>query len=138
MVVVHVVLLFGSETWVTNPQLEKAPEVFHQRALLQMAGMGPKCQWDGTWVYPPIGAAVGLDEIGVYIARHQSTVEQYITTRPIMYLCLAAERNQGLRLSSQWSEQPDLDILGIRAGHAAVEVGGETGTEESKGEGGGK
>ena len=35
-----------------------------------MAGMGPKRQRDGTWVYPPIGlalATVGLDENGVHI-----------------------------------------------------------------------
>ena len=42
-----------------------------------MAGMGPKRQLDEAWVYPHIGAAlemVGLEEIGVYIARRYNTV----------------------------------------------------------------
>ena len=42
-----------------------------------MAGMGPKIQQDGTWVYPHLGATlamVGLEEIGVYTACHQNTV----------------------------------------------------------------
>ena len=46
-----------------------------------------------------------------------------------------AERNTGLRLYRRWWEHPALDILGMRAGHAEAEVGGETGTEESKGDG---
>ena len=33
---------------------------------------------------------VGLEDIRVYIACHQITVAQYIATRPIMDLCLAA------------------------------------------------
>ena len=38
-----------------------------------------------------------------------------------MNLCLLAERKPGMRLSRRWWEQPTPDILGIRAGHAAVE-----------------
>ena len=66
---------------------------------------------------------VGLEEIGVYIAFRQNTVAQYIATRTIMDLCLAAERNLGMSLSMQWWGQPALDILGIRAGSAAAEGG---------------
>ena len=67
-----------------------------------MEGMGHKLQQYGTWVYSPIGVAlamVGLEEIGIYIALHQNTFEQYIVTHPIIDLCLAAERNLGMRLS---------------------------------------
>ena len=70
-------------------------------------------------MYPPIGAAlamVGLKEIGVYISRHQNMFAQYVATRPIMDLCLAAERKPVMRLSRQWWDQPALDIMGIRAG----------------------
>ena len=136
--VVQSVILFGSRTWVLNPWLEKALEGFHHRVVLTMMGMGPKRQWDGTWVYSPIGEAlakVGLDDIGLYTTRCQNTVTQYITTRPIMELFLAAERNPGLCLSSRWWGQPALDTLGTRAGNAAAEGGEETGTEESEGEG---
>ena len=105
MALVQAVLLFGSDTWVLNPRLEKALSGFHHQAARRMAGMGPKRQPDGTWVYPPIGAAlamVGLGEIGVYIVRRQNTVAQYIATRPIMDLCLTAERKPVMRLSRRW------------------------------------
>ena len=122
--VVQAVLLFWSEMWLLNPPLEKALEGLHHRAVLWMAGMGPKRQWDGTWVYTPIEAAlamVGLDYSGVYIDRSQNTVTQYIANCPIMDLCMAAERNPRLRLSRKWRKQPALDILGIRAGNKAAE-----------------
>ena len=90
-----------------------------------MVGMGPKHQRDGTWVYPPIGAAieiVRLNEIGVCIESQQNMVPQYIATSPIMDLCLATERNPGLRLSRRWWEHPALDIIEIVVVHGAVEV----------------
>ena len=68
--VVQAGLLFGSETWVMNPQMEKSLEGFRHRLVRRMADMGPKRQLDGTWVYSPIGeamATVGLDDIGLYI-----------------------------------------------------------------------
>ena len=46
--VVQAVLLFGYETWLTTPRLEKALEVFQHRAERQMTD--PKRQPDGTWV----------------------------------------------------------------------------------------
>ena len=86
-------------------------------------------------MYTPIGADLGVEEIGVYIACRQNMVAQYIATRPIMVLCLTAERNTGLRLSMQWWEQPNMDILGIKAGDAEEEGGEETRMEESEVEG---
>ena len=67
----------------------------------------------------------------MYIARRHNMAVQYIATLPIMDLYLVAEQNPGMRLSRRWWEQPELDILGIRAGHAAAEGGEEPGTEES-------
>ena len=102
-----------------------------------MVGVGPKCLRDGTWVYPPIGAAletVGLDYIRVYITRNQNTVSQYIANHLIMELCLAGEQNPGLQLSRQWWDHTTLYTLGIRVGHAEAEVRGETETKESEGE----
>ena len=125
--VVQVVLLFGSETWVLNPRLEKSLEGFHHRAVRKMAGMGPKPQQGGTWVYTPIGTAltmVVLEEIRVYISCRHNASAQYIVTCPIMDLCLVAEQNPGMCLSRRWWEQPGLDILSIRAGRAAAEGGG--------------
>ena len=77
MVVVQAVLLFGSQTWVLTPQLDNPLKGFHHRAARRMVGMGPKCQTDRIWVYPPIGTVmevVGLEEIRVYISRSQNTV----------------------------------------------------------------
>ena len=76
---VQSVLLFGSETWVVTPQIEKSLTGFHHWAIRKMTVMGPERQLYGTWLYPPIGAAlamVGLYDIGVYIACRQNTVAQ--------------------------------------------------------------
>ena len=88
-------LLFGSETWVVNPHMDKDIVGFRYQSIRSMAGMCPKRQQYGTWVYLPIGlvlAAVGLDYIGVYIARRHKTVAQYISICTIMNLCLVAEQ----------------------------------------------
>ena len=77
VVLVQAVILFGSKTWVMTSRLEKSLEVFHHRAVRQMASMGPKQQRGGTWVYLPIVSAmamVGLDDIVLYISCRQNTV----------------------------------------------------------------
>ena len=56
--VVQAMILFGLETWVVNPRLEKALVGFHHRAVWKMVGMGTKHQLEVAWVYPPIGAAL--------------------------------------------------------------------------------
>ena len=64
------VLLFGSETMVLNPRLDKSLKGFYHRAARQMEVMGPNYHPDGIRVYPPIRAALAmlvLEEIGVYI-----------------------------------------------------------------------
>ena len=64
-----------------------------------MAGMVPERQLDRAWLCPPIGVAlgtVGLYEIGVYVTPRHNMVAQYITTCPIMDLCLVAERMPGM------------------------------------------
>ena len=74
MVVMQAVLLFGSKTWVLTPHLEKALEVFHHRAERQMAGIGPKCQQDGTWVYPAIGGTRGDQGLYRLPSEHSHTI----------------------------------------------------------------
>ena len=56
----------------------------------------------------------GLQESDTYVSRHQNTVAQYIATRPIMDLCLAAKRRPGTRVEIRWWEQEGLDLEGIR------------------------
>ena len=135
------VLLFGSETWVLTPRLEKYLENFHHWVVRRMAGIVPKRQRDGIWVYAPIGAAlemVGLEDIGAYIARCHNTVAQYISTNIIMDLCLVVERKMGLRLYMQWWEHPTLYILGIRTRHEAEAGGGGGGYRRIGGKGKGR
>ena len=104
----------------SNPPVGEIPKNgFHHWEIRRMVGMVPKRHQEGTWVYPPIGASlemVGLEEIGVSIARRHNTVEQYISTHIIMDSCLAAERNLGMGLTREWWEQLVLDILRIRPG----------------------
>ena len=57
---VQAVLLFGSDTWVLTPRLEKSPEGFHHQEAQRMAVMGPKRQQGGTWLYPTIGEALAM------------------------------------------------------------------------------
>ena len=97
--------------------------------------MGFERKLNRIWVSPPIGlalATVGLEDIGVYIALRQNMYVQYNTTRPIVDLCLAAERRLRMLILHRWWEHPDLDILGIRVAHAAAEMGEETGAEVSE------
>ena len=130
MVVVQVVILFGYETWVLTPRLDKTLVGLHHQATWWMSGMGPKRQPYSMWVYPPIGAVlviVRMEEIGVYITRCQNTAAKYITTSPIIEFCFVVEQKLVMRLSRQWWKQPALYIMGIRAGQVSVEGREETG-----------
>ena len=130
--VVQAVICFGSETWVVTSRLEKILAGLHHQAVRWTSVTGPKRQWDGKWVYPTIGAAlatVGLDKTRIYTACGHNAVSQYIATLPVMDFCLVAEQRPGMRLLHSWWEQTALDILGIRAGHAAAEMGKKTGME---------
>ena len=121
--VVQVVILFGSETWVVTPRMDKALAGFHHRSVWQMKGMGHGIQLDRTWVYPTIGAAlktVGIDEICVYTYHRQNRVAKYIVTSIIMDLCLAADQRPVIRLSRRWWDQPDLNILRITVGNKSA------------------
>ena len=55
---------------------------------------------------------MGLETIGTYITNHQKTISQYISTSPILNLCLAVERNPGLRVPKWWWEQEGMEWEG--------------------------
>ena len=79
-------------------------------------------------------AEAGLQEVENYISRHQNTMVQYIATRPIMDLCLAAKQRPGPRVEMRWWEQEVLDLEGIRKQAQAAERtegGGETDRTET-------
>ena len=75
--------------------------------------MGIYTHWGGAG-----NGAAGVNW-GVYCPP-TNKVAQYIATHTIMEFCLAVELKPGLRLSRRWWEDPALDILGIRVGHAGT------------------
>ena len=56
----------------------------------------------------------GLQEVETYVSCRQNTVAQYIVTRPIIYLCLAAKHKLGPRVAMWWWEQEGLDLEEMR------------------------
>ena len=59
-------------------------------------------------------AEEGLQEVDTYISGRQNTMVQYILTRPIMDLCLAAKRRTGPIVKMWWWEQEGLYLEGMR------------------------
>ena len=75
-------------------------------------------------------ADTGLQEVDTYVSLHQNTVAQYIATRPIMDLCLAAKRRPGPRVAIWWWEQEGLYLEGMRTAEQEAErTGGEEETD---------
>ena len=76
-------------------------------------------------------AETGLQGVNTYLSLRQNTVAQYITTRPIMDLCLAAKQRPGPRVEMRWWKQEGLDLEGMRT--AALEAERTEGGEETDG-----
>ena len=94
LAVVQLVQLYGSETWVMTPYIGRVLGGFHHRLAHRLTGRQPWRGRDGVWIYPPLEDAMaeaGLQEVDTYVSRCQNTVAQFIATRPIRNLCLAAE-----------------------------------------------
>ena len=56
--VVQAVLLFGAETWLLTPRIERALENFLQRALVRITGRQPHRGGGGQWTYLPLKEAM--------------------------------------------------------------------------------
>ena len=109
--VVQEVLLFGSETWILTPHIERALGSFQQRVVRRISGRQPSWRGKGRWGYPPLASAMeeaGFEEIRVYITRRQNTVAQYIATRPILDLCERSVRRLGAWVYQRWWNQEGL------------------------------
>ena len=59
-------------------------------------------------------AEEGYQEVETYVSFHQNTVAQYIATRPIIDICLAAKQRPGPGVAIQWWEQEGLYLEGMR------------------------
>ena len=110
--VVQQVLLFGAETWVLTPRIERALDSFMHGAARRIMGIQPERGWDGKWYYPSLAGAMkeaGFTEIRKSITNRQNTVVQYIATRPLLDLCEHTTQRGGARVSRRWWDQKGID-----------------------------
>ena len=56
--VVQQVLLFGAETWVLTPRIEKVLDSFMHGAARWITGRHPRIGWDRKWYYPSLVGAM--------------------------------------------------------------------------------
>ena len=65
----------------------------------------PRIWRDGGLVDPLLAESrvdMVLQEVETYFSQCQNTYAQFIATRPIIDLCLEAERHPGSRVAKQW------------------------------------
>ena len=89
------------------------------RLARRLMGRQPRQGVEGVLKYLPLDYTMTeavLQEVETYISRRQNTVAQFIVTRIIMNLCLAAERRPGSRVYRRLWEQDGLDVEGMRTG----------------------
>ena len=102
---VQAVLLFVSEMWVVTPRIGRTRGGFQRYLALHLTGKQLKRYVDGNWRYSPVSADMaeaGLEEVKTYISHCQITVAHYITTRPIVDLCLETDQHPQVRVYERW------------------------------------
>ena len=105
LTVVQLVLLYRSDSLVLTLCMKIVLGIFHHRVAHRLTGRKPKRGRGGGWIYPPLDDAMaeaGLQEVETYVSRCHNTVAQYILTRPIIDLYLAAKRRMGPRVARRW------------------------------------
>ena len=86
--------MYGLETWVMTPCIERVWGGCHHRVACSLTVRQPWSGSDGGWVYPPLVesmAEVVLHEVETYVSLRQNKVAHSIATSPIMYLFLEEE-----------------------------------------------
>ena len=105
-------LLFGAETWVVTPNMERALSGFLHGAARRLTGRQARRANNGEWYYPSLEGAMreaGLTDIRKSIANRQNTVAQYIATRPLLNLCEGARVRGGAKVPMRWWNQADIN-----------------------------
>ena len=105
-------LLFGAETWVVTPNMERALSGFLHGAARRLTGRQARRAKNGEWYYPSLEGAMreaGLTDIRKSIANKQNTVAQYIATRPLLDLCEGARAREDAKVPMRWWNQADIN-----------------------------
>jgi hypothetical protein len=129
--VCQAVLLYGCETWTVTKSMLRVLEGFHHKCAHRISGLMAR-QTAAGWYYPPLATAMaeaGLYPIQEYIRRRQSTIAQYIATRPIYARCQAGPRLSGSasRLLRYWEQNHDNAMADFQARHPDPTAGGGAG-----------
>ena len=106
------VLLFGAETWVVSPRMERALSALIHGAGIWIPGRQPRRGRDGKWFYHSLEGDMkeaGLTDVRKSINRRQNMVAQYIATRPLLDLCKGAKQREGARVAMRWWDQTGID-----------------------------
>ena len=110
--VVHQVLLFGAETWVVSPRMERALSAFIHGAARRITEIQPRRGRDGKWFYTSLEGAMkeaGLTDVQTSINRRKNMVAQYIATRPLLDLYTGATQREGVQVTLRWWDQTGID-----------------------------
>ena len=117
MAVFQAVLLYGSETWVMTPRIGSTLGIFHHRVARILTVRQLRRVIDGRWGFPLLAEAMEesvLQEVETYVSSRQNIVAQFITTSPIISLCLVVERCPGSLVPKLRWYQEGLDWVGMR------------------------
>ena len=127
--------MFGAETWVLMPRIERALDSFMHGAARRIMGRQPQRGWGGKWSYPSLEGATKEAEfkkIRESITNRQNTVAQYITIQPLLDLCKGAKQIGGLRVSRRWWDQKGINWETAKARAAETESESEIEKEEEE------
>ena len=105
-------LLFGAETWVVTPKMERALSGFLHGAARRLTRRQARKGKNGEWYYPSLEGAMreaGLTDIRKSIANRQNKFAQYIATRPLLDLCEGDRAREGAKVPMRWWNQADID-----------------------------
>ena len=99
LLVVQVVLLFGSETWYMSPWIRRTLGGFQNHVIRRLVGRQTRRQVGRICSYLPLATTMveaGLEEVNTYVSQLHNTFAQFIETRLIMDICLVTERRPGV------------------------------------------
>ena len=105
-------LLFGAETWVVTPKMERALSAFLHWAARRLTGSQARREKDGDCHYPSLEGAMkeaGLTDIRTSILKRQNMVAHYIASRPLLDLCKGARAREGAKVPLRWWDQAGID-----------------------------